>query len=446
MMCELNINTTIKYSCKEELNNFKELIKNGMKVNYSEIGRELNIDYRTAKAYSNGYVKTKTRKKASMLDKYYDEIYKLLYENSFKRFYYKDHLYRYLCDTNVFDNIKLSTFKAWFNKQTELVKYFKSSKNNKDNPIMRYETSPGEQAQLDWKEDVKFIDDNGEVHEVNVFSLILGYSRFRYYALTLSKTQDVLFHHLDKAFELFGGVPKTIITDNMKTVMDESRTEYTKGKVNSKFQSFADDYGFKVSPCKAYVPKTKAKVESPMRVLDVISNYNCDFGLNELSIKINQICNTENSKLHSYYGLIPIVSLEKEKGFLSPLPHETIRNPYKISTHTRIVNKDSMIHFKNNMYSVPPKYIYQKVKIDVIDRKLHIYSNTSLITLHDINLSKGNKLYKQNHYTDIVKSNFPWKDDIDIEAIAIENLKKMEKHNNDKTSNINKESRVSEDD
>ena len=66
-------------------------------------------------------------------------------------------------------------------------------------------------------------DPSGEIIEVNVFVLLLSYSRFRKYRLSISKTQDVLFSFLDDAFETFGGVPKEIVTDNMKTVMDEAR-------------------------------------------------------------------------------------------------------------------------------------------------------------------------------------------------------------------------------
>lgn len=72
--------------------------------------------------------------------------------------------------------------------------------------------------------------------DVNIFVLLLSYSRFRVYRVSLSKTQDILFSFLDDAFETFGGVPDEIVTDNMKTVMDEARTEYSAGKINNKFQ------------------------------------------------------------------------------------------------------------------------------------------------------------------------------------------------------------------
>ena len=101
-------------------------------------------------------------------------------------------------------------------------------------------------------------------------------------------SQDVLFNFLDNAFEVFGGVPKEILTDNMSTVMSEARTENSAGKVNTKFKQFADDYGFIVKPCIAGRPRTKAKVEAPMKILDEIRAYSVTLdydGLHKLVVK-----------------------------------------------------------------------------------------------------------------------------------------------------------------
>ena len=159
---------------------------------------------------------------------------------------------------------------------------------------MRFETDKGQQAQLDWKENIDFVLSNGEVIRINIFVLILSYSRFRIYRLSLEKTQDILFSFLNEAFEAFGGVPKELLTDNMKTVMDQPRTTYQSGKVNNKFQQFADDYGFKVRPCIAGRPNTKAKVEAPMKLLDEIRSYNGPLNfheLHELILKLNNRIN-----------------------------------------------------------------------------------------------------------------------------------------------------------
>lgn len=83
----------------------------------------------------------------------------------------------------------------------------------------------GKQAQLYWKESIPFVLFSGETINVNFLCCCF---RIPDSGLTgfLPKTQDKLFSFLDEAFETFGGVPDEIVTDNMKTVMDEARTEY----------------------------------------------------------------------------------------------------------------------------------------------------------------------------------------------------------------------------
>ena len=285
---------------------------------------------------------------------------------------------------------------------------------------MRYETAIGHQAQLDWKENLEFILSNGEIIKINIFVLILAYSRFRVYRLSLSKTQDILFSFINDAFETFGGVPKELLTDNMKTVMDEPRTEYSRGKVNNKFQQFADDYNFKVYPCIAGRPNTKAKVEAPMKLLDEIQAYNGTLDYNQLHELVEKLNNRINSSCHTTTGKIPILHLQKEKDFLSKLPTAQIRNLYSIILSDVTVNPQSMIHYGSNLYSVPPEYIGKKVKLQKYDDQLHIYYSTDLITVHPIKNQKLN--YHHNHYVAI--SALTLKKPIeDIEEIAKNNLK-----------------------
>lgn len=127
---------------------------------------------------------------------------------------------------------------------------------------LRFETPLGKQAQLDWKKSIKFLLKSGEWIDINIFVLLLSSSRFRVYRLSLSKTQDILCSFIDDAFETFGGVPEELLTDNMKTVMDQPRTAYSKGKVNPRFAQFASDYGFKVRPCICCTASDKSKSRS----------------------------------------------------------------------------------------------------------------------------------------------------------------------------------------
>lgn len=95
--------------------------------------------------------------------------------------------------------------------------------------------------------------------------------------------------------------------------MDEARTEYYAGKVNNKFQQFADDYGFKVQPCIAGHPHTKAKVEAPMKILDEIRAYNGKLNYIELVELVTRINNRVNTQVNQGTGRIPLMYYNKEK-------------------------------------------------------------------------------------------------------------------------------------
>ena len=219
---------------------------------------------------------------------------------------------------------------------------------------VRYETSPGEQAQLDWKESIKFETKDGEIVYVNVAVLLLSYSRFRVFHLNISKSQSVLLSFMTEAFETFGGVPKVIVTDNMKTVMDEARTEHFSGTINNKFAQFAQDFGFKVQPCIAGRPNTKGKIEAPMKLLDEIHAYQGKFSFEELHDFVQKLCTRINQTFHQGNWKDSYVRFKTRKESLTATPQSTIRDSYKIKHKLVKVNTSGMISYKSNQYSVPP--------------------------------------------------------------------------------------------
>jgi len=254
---------------------------------------------------------------------------------------------------------------------------------------------------------------------VNIFVLLLSYSRFRVYYLSLTKTQDILLNFLDRAFEVFGGVPEELLTDNMKTVMDDARTAYSRGKVNMRFAQFAKDYGFKVKPCIAHRPETKGKVESPMKLLDEIRAYNGKLDYDGLAKLVQRLNDRKNSEVVQGTGIIPIMFLKKEKSFLRPLPAENIRKTYKITPKILKVNNSSMISCRNCQYSVPPDYVGKYVTVQIYDDYLHIYDSTKLVALHEV--SQGKLNYLENHYESIATISNAFRT-TDIHKMAKENL------------------------
>ncbi|MCE4981769.1 IS21 family transposase, partial [Mammaliicoccus sciuri] len=189
--------------------------------------------------YLNGYLPSKKRNRFSLIDNYYEEIKRLLSDECEQRFYYKRILWQYLKDNHGLE-CAYSTFRAYITRHEELNVYFKKGKHKlSPSGTTRFETSPGYQAQFDWKEDIRFrTKDNQEV-SLNMGVLLLSYSRFKIMQVTMSKSSEVLHNLLVNAFEMIEGVPKELITDNMKTVMTQPRTEYSSGQINRRFKQFA---------------------------------------------------------------------------------------------------------------------------------------------------------------------------------------------------------------
>lgn len=420
MYINLDVQTDFEIKSLSDLKKFKELMVNlKMKINKSQLARELGVDRRTIDKYLKGFTPKKTKEKKSILDDYYEVIAALLSEDSKQVFYYRRILWQYLKDNHGL-NCAPSTFRRYIAKKPEFAAYFERRVKMPSNKgEARFETPPGYQAQFDWKESLVFKTKDGEKVEVNVAALVLSYSRFRIFTLTLHKTQDILFSFLADSFEKIGGVPHEIVTDNLKTVMDEARTEYYKGKVNKRFEEFAKDYNFKVHPCKAGRPKTKGKVETQMKFLDEIHAYQGQLTLKELYDFVEKLNNRINQSYHQGTGKIPIFALEQEKSSLLPLPAEKIKSSYRIKHELVRVNTSSMVSYKSNQYSVPPEYIGKKVGIQKHDDQLWIYYNMKCIAQHQVTNNKLN--IRESDYRETLQlslRNYP-----DINELAKKNLK-----------------------
>lgn len=420
MIIKSPVTTNLEIRTLEDLSKLKTFMDTAdLKINKSQIARELDVDRRTVDKYINGFHKSKHRSSKNCLAPYMDIIRELLSDENEQVFYYRRVLWQYLCDNHGYTGSYVN-FCCYLGKVPEFDRYFKKKHPAKSDAYIRYETPAGKQAQLDWKESMKLLTTDLGWVEVNIFVLILSFSRYRIYRMTMTKSQDVLFFCLDDAFDAFGGVPGEIVTDNMKTVMDEPRTKNSKGKINAHFEQFAKDYGFRVQPCVAATPKTKGKVESPMRILDELRAYNgrlTYMGFVELLAKIN---NRENSKVHPGTGKIPLMYMKKERSFLSPLPAESVRNPYQLVDHKVRIDEASLFRYQGRQYSVPPEYIGKTVTLQIYDDYIHVYFNTKLIALQSVSEKKIN--YQSDHYLALARKTHSFAE-TNIEERAKENLK-----------------------
>ena len=400
---------------KEKFKNMKgqlEIMKTlGIKPNFSELERTLGIERHTIKKYYDGYEgKSPIRNKPSKLDKYYEEIKTKINICGINQM----GLYQYILAK---DNSigTYSNFKKYLSKHN-----LKPSKSAKVH--LRYETSPGEQLQFDWKENLKMISKHGEIFEFNIFSTTLGFSRLHNFVYSKTKTREDVERCLMTTFKFMGGIPKCMLTDNMRAVVD---IVGNKRKINSEFNQFAKDMGTIVKLCQPRTPQTKGKDETANKFMNWLIPYNHEFEDEEELIKIiENIRNKVNSTINQTTNIPPILLFEKEKEHLLPLPNNHVMCSYLTDVEKSKVYHDSLIYYKGKRYSVNPKYIGQFVQAKQIGNILYIYHNKQIIATHEVNEKLIN--YTSEHYSEGLKLIMPYKSKDDIDNYTKENLNKLD--------------------
>ena len=220
---------------------------------------------------------------------------------------------------------------------------------------VRYETGPGEQAQADWKHVGEFTDQAGRSVTISAFVMVLSFSRAVFVRFTTSMQLPVLIECHQEAFHFFGGLPATILYDNMKQV------RLSRNQWNPAFLDFAGHCGFAPKTHQPYRPRTKGKVERVIRYLDDNFLKGRTFAdLADLNAQGLHWCrHTANRRVHATTGRQPEALLGEERPKLAPL---SALRPYAVSVK-RTVDAEGLVAYHGSRYSVPPEHVGIKVSV-----------------------------------------------------------------------------------
>ena len=259
---------------------------------------------------------------------------------------------------------------------------------------VRFETMPGQQAQVDFGDFVIECAD-GKKLTIYCFIMVLGFSRKMYIEFIDRCTMVNFLKCHQRAFEFFGGMPSEILYDNMKNVVIKRLV----GKVewNKTFLSFCLHYGFSPLATPAYSPWAKGKVERPIQyVRERFWRGYVYNDLDETNKDILQWVQTvADIRIHGTTQEKVADRFEKERPFLSLLPLSV----YDISEkQIRKVQKDCQLSFNGNRYVVPHEYAGKTVLLKFIDDTLRIFYDDKLIATYQIPEEKGRMLGHPEFY------------------------------------------------
>ena len=265
--------------------------------------------------------------------------------------------------------------------------------------ILRFETAPGKQMQVDWGECGSQLID-GRKRKIYAFSAILGYSRMRYMEFTLSTDVYTLIQCHKNAFDYFGGIPDEILYDNIKTVIIKRAIRARDHTWNAKFEDFFTHHGFIPRVCKPYNPQTKGKVENSIKFMKKDFLLGTRFtSFPDMEKKLLQWCNRVNSETHGSTHEIPYDRLKEET--LTPLG---LIKPYIIRCEeTRKILRDAYFSYNGTLYSVPYQYAGQTALLELEGTTITVKVGSEVICTHQVASSTEKKVRIKDHFTGLQK-------------------------------------------
>ena len=307
-------------------------------------------------------VLTKRLRRASKLDGYEQQIKKLLEK------------YPEMTGLRIYEELKEMGYAGGISILRERLKKLRPPKRE---PVIRFETDPGQQGQCDWSPyRIAFI--RSGKSQVQCFSYILGFSRRQYIDFTLYRDFYTLIRRHQDAFQYYGGVPKECLYDSEKTVV--LRWECGRPVFNPAFTSFITHYQCKPIAIRGRA-ETKGKIEAPFKYVEGNLLNGRDFqDLEDLRATARWWLK-EKSDLHIHDTTrhSPLELFSKER--LQPLP----LHPYDCSeVALRVCNADGFIEFETNLYSAPSENIADILSLKATEQEILIYSpEMDLIARHE---------------------------------------------------------------
>jgi len=248
-------------------------------------------------------------------------------------------------------------------------------------PFRRMETEPGQEAQIDFGTAAYVIDADGKKRRPWMFRIVLSCSRKAYSEVVWRQTTDNFIAAIENSFHYFGGIPKTLVTDNLKAAVQKA--DWYDPEIHPKLQSFAAHYGTAILPTKPYTPEHKGKVESGVKYAKNNALKGHTFGSLaeqnehllhwESTVADTRIHGTTKKQVRGQFTAV-------DRPALMPLPRDRFAMFHEAR---RSVSRDGHLEVDKAYYSAPPEYIGRRVWVRWDTRLVRVFNDQwKQIALH----------------------------------------------------------------
>jgi len=300
-------------------------------------------------------------------------------------------------------------------RYSRFCEYFQRWKDSQVEPRRHIEHTGGEQMQVDYAGlKIPVTDpETGEISQVSVFVAILPASNYIYAEAQSSENQCNWNNGHVRALEYFGGVPKIVVPDNLRTGI--TKPNYYEPGVNLAYQDLAEYYRFAVLPARVRRPRDKGAGENGVQNVErwvIAPLRNCKFfSVHEVNLAFREKLDRLNNKVMQSVGRTRRQEFEEiDQPNLRPLPEK----PYEYAERkTATVNMDYHIEFDEHLYSVPHALIHQVVDVFATERMVEIRHHGKSVAIHPRNFRKGRFSTLREH----MPANHQFMEDINPERL-----------------------------
>lgn len=237
-------------------------------------------------------------------------------------------------------------------------------------------TGAGEIAQVDFGYVGQLWDPStGRLRKAWVFVMVLAHSRHQFARVVFDQRTETWISLHEQAFRAFGGVPHTIVPDNLKAAVIHAAFGVSDATcaLNRSYRELAQHYGFKVDPAPPAAPKKKGKVESAVKyVKNNALKGRYGESITDVNCRLDQwVVDIAGKRCHGTTGKKPLEVFEaEERAALLALPARAYE---PVTWKKATVHQDSHVVFDRRMYSVPWRFIHREVWVRATPATVAIY-------------------------------------------------------------------------
>ena len=265
---------------------------------------------------------------------------------------------------------------------------------------VRFETPPGRQLQIDFGETRVKI--GGEPVRTYLFVATLGWSRRCWVQAFRHERQSAWFDGIEGAFAHFGGVPKEVLLDNAKALVEHHDAATREVRFNERLLAFARYWGFTPRACAPYRARTKGKDERGVGYVKrnaIAGHAFTSWAAMEAHLAwwMREIADVRE---HGTTGEAPIARFHREEAAALRLLEG--RPPFRqVRDLIRRVSSDCCVEVDTNAYSVPWRLIGETVRVVVAGGRVSIQHGGSEVAVHPESAGRRQRLVEAAHFAGV---------------------------------------------